>query len=81
MGIFMHDFGAFLHRGIRCKHRVDRVLGFLSGRPNWLPPPLHPQASVAPLWFQWGGGGGTHSLEGEGAGGAHSEEGTDSLVL
>jgi hypothetical protein len=29
-------------------HRVDRVSGFLYRRPNWLPPPSQPQASVAP---------------------------------
>ena len=29
-------------------HRVDRVPGFLSSRPNWVCPPRHPQASVAP---------------------------------
>ncbi len=27
---------------------VHRVSGFLSSRPNWLPSPPHPQASVAP---------------------------------
>ncbi len=27
---------------------VYRVPGFLSSRPNWLSPPSHPQASVAP---------------------------------
>jgi hypothetical protein len=53
-------------------HRVDRVPGFLSGRPNWLPPPPHPQASVAPPPFGSGG---------EGGGGAISDEGTDTLVL
>ncbi len=30
------------------QHRAYRVPGFLSSRPNWLPPPLHPQAGVAP---------------------------------
>jgi hypothetical protein len=53
--------------------------GFLSSRPNWLPRPLTPQASVAPpLCFQRGG---THSLVGEGAGGANSDEGSATLVL
>ncbi len=42
------------------------VPGFLSSRPNWLPPPPHPQACVAPLWFL----GGTHSLAGEVGGGS-----------
>jgi hypothetical protein len=40
------------------KQRVYRVPGFLSSRPNWLPPPPHPQSSI---WFP-GGGGGVHSL-------------------
>ncbi len=35
-------------------YRVYRVPGFLSSRPNWVPPP-HMQASVAPpLWVQGG---------------------------
>ncbi len=46
--------------------RVDRVPGFLSSRPNWLLPPLHRLASVAPPPFGSGGGGGAHSLAGEG---------------
>jgi hypothetical protein len=32
-------------------HRVNR-LGFLSSHPNWDPPPLKPQMSVSPLWYQ-----------------------------
>ncbi len=37
------------------EHRVFRVPGFLSSRPNWVPPSRHPQASVAPpLWVQGG---------------------------
>jgi hypothetical protein len=32
------------HRG----QRVYRVPGLLSSRPNWVPPPPHPQESVAP---------------------------------
>jgi hypothetical protein len=48
-------------------HRVDRVLGFFSSRPNWNPPLPHPQASVfPPLWFR---GEGTDSLAGEVVGG------------
>jgi hypothetical protein len=46
--------------------RQDRVPGFLSSRPNWLPPPPHPQASVAPAFGSRGGG--THSLPGDGGG-------------
>jgi hypothetical protein len=37
-------------------HSVHRVPGFLSSRTNWLPQPPLPQASVAPPWFQGGGG-------------------------
>jgi hypothetical protein len=48
--------------------------GFLSSRPNWLPPPSYPHTSVAPPLF-WFGGRGGHSLAGEGAGGANSDEG------
>ncbi len=39
-------------------HRVYRVPGFLSSRPNWLPPPPHPPALLK--------GEGRHSLAGEG---------------
>jgi hypothetical protein len=48
-------------------HRLFRVQAFLSGRPNWVPPPRHPQGSVAPPHFgskgentlvRGGGGGG-----------------------
>ncbi len=35
-------------------HRVDRLLGVFSSRPNWDSPPPPPPASVSPpLWF-WG---------------------------
>ncbi len=48
-----------------------RVPGFLSSRPVWLPPPPHPQASVASPFGSkvGGGGGGTNSVAGVGAGG------------
>ncbi len=36
---------------IRYCHRVDRALGFFSNRPNWDPPPPHPQASESPSLF------------------------------
>jgi hypothetical protein len=39
-------------------HRVDRVPGLLSSRPNWLPPPSYPLASVAPHLLVPEGGGG-----------------------
>ncbi len=76
----MCSFGTYdteAHVEVRNCHKVYRVPGFLSSLQNWLPPPPHPQASVAPLWFQ----GGTHSLAGERVGGANSDEGTDNLVL
>jgi hypothetical protein len=46
-------------------------------RPNWLPPPPLPQASVSPLEPK----GGQHLLVGEGAGGAHSDDWRESLAL
>jgi hypothetical protein len=58
------------------RHRVDRVSRFLFSRPNWVRPLPHPQASVSPLWF---GGGGVHSLAGEGVGGPKSDERTDTV--
>ncbi len=57
------------------------MLGFFSSSPNWFghPPPLHPQASVPPPFFGYGGG--THSLAERGWGGPNSDDGTDSVVL
>jgi hypothetical protein len=58
------------------QHRVesvDRVPGFLSSRPNWIPRPLTRKRVLLPLWFQGG-----DTLR---AGGANSDEGTDILVL
>ncbi len=49
-------------------HRIDTESGFHSSLPNRLPPPPHPQASVALPPLVPGGGGGAHSLAGEGAG-------------
>jgi hypothetical protein len=58
-------------------HRVGRVPSFLSSRPNWVRPPSHPQASVAPpLWLR----GGHTRLRERGLGGPNSDEGTDALV-
>jgi hypothetical protein len=59
-------------------HRIDRVPGFLSSRPNRLPHPLTRKRVLPP---PFGSGGGTHSLAGEGAGIANSDEGTDTLAL
>jgi hypothetical protein len=52
-------------------HRVNRVLGFLSSRPNWVPHTLTSRRS---------GGGGT-LVAGEWAGDPNSDEGTDTVVL
>jgi hypothetical protein len=67
-------------------HRVDRVLGFFSGRPNWDPPPppptSHPLASVSYPPLVPVEGGVTHSLAGEGVGESSLDEGTgtDTMV-
>jgi hypothetical protein len=67
-------------RKVLCHHRVDIVPGFLSSRPNWLPPPLHPQASVAPPplvprgWDTLAGGRG-------GRGSQFGRKWTDTMVL
>ncbi len=55
------------------EHRVDRVPGFLSSRPNWLPRPLTSKR------VQVQGGGHTRLRE-RGGGGANSDEWTDTLV-
>ncbi len=56
-------------------HRVDRVLGFFSSRPNWDLP--HPQASVSPPLIPKGGG---HSRLRERVWvGPNSDEGTTSV--
>jgi hypothetical protein len=61
-------------------HRIYRVPGFLSSRPNWLlPPPHQPTSGTPPPLVPRGGG--AHSLAEEGAEGANSVEGTDTLVL
>ncbi len=50
-------------------------------RPNWLHLLPHQQASVSPLSIWFRGGGGIHSLAGEGAGEANTDEGTDTLIV
>ncbi len=52
--------------------------GILSSRPNWIPPPPHPQGNVAPPPFgsKW-----ETLARGEGVGGHNADEGTDTLVL
>jgi hypothetical protein len=67
----------------RSSHRVDRRLGFFSSRPNWDPPPPHPQANVSPPPLVPGGGGGGNTLAcRRGAWrGPNSDEGTDTVVL
>ncbi len=59
------------------RHRVDRVLGLFSNRPNWDFPtsPPHPLASVSSPSF---GPGGVHTrLRERGCGGPNSDKGTD----
>ncbi len=55
-------------------HREDGVLSFFSSRPNWDPPtPSHAGEVYPPtLWFVPGGGG-AHSLAGEGVEGHNSD--------
>ena len=52
--LFIHTVCTTHGHTIGYDHRVDSVPGFLYSRPNWVRPPPHPQASVAPppLWFQ-----------------------------
>ncbi len=54
--------------------------GFLSSRPNWVPPLHRPHWSIAPPPFG-SKGGGTQSLTGEEVQGPVSDEGTDTLIL
>ncbi len=62
----------------RVTHRVYGVPGFLSSRPNWLPPPHHQQASVA---YPFGSKGGRHTrLRERGRGGGQIGR-RDTLVL
>jgi hypothetical protein len=62
-----------------CIHRVDRVLGIFSSRPNWDSPNPLTRRRVGSPSFGSGGGRGTHSLAGEGVGGPNSDEGTDTV--
>jgi hypothetical protein len=63
------------------KDRVDRVPGFLSSRPKLgLPAPSAAGECCHPPLVP-GGGGGTHSIAGEGVGGLNSDEETDTVVL
>ncbi len=57
-----------------CGHRVDRVLSFLSSRPNWdSTTPSHAGECVPPQWFR---GEGTLACgRGEGAGGSQFQRG------
>jgi hypothetical protein len=65
---------------LRWEHRVDRVLGLFSSRPNWdshTPSPAG-ECVFPPIWFR---GRGTRSLAGEGVEGPNSDEGTDALGI
>jgi hypothetical protein len=59
-------------------HRVDRVLGFFSSRPDWNPfTPLTRRRVCPPLWFR---GKGKHTrLREREWGSPNSDEGTDTL--
>jgi hypothetical protein len=60
------------------RHRVDRVLGFFSNRPNWDSPtsPPHQLASVSSPSFVSGWGGGGYTLAcGRGCGGSQFRRG------
>jgi hypothetical protein len=70
----------FVSGGNSDHHRVDRVLSFLSSRPNWASPPPHTQASVYPSPLVPRGGGQTRLRE-RGWGSPNSNEGTDTVVL
>jgi hypothetical protein len=59
---------------------IHRVQGFLFSRPNWVPPPTHPQGSVAPPSFGTKGGETLACWVGS-AGGPNHDEGTDTLAL
>jgi len=61
-------------------HRVDRVLGFFSSRPNWDSLTPSPPGECVPPSFG-SGGGGTRSLAGVGVVGPNSDEGTYTVVL
>ncbi len=75
LSTYMHKYGNFVY------FSSLSPLSFLSSRPNWDPPPPHPQASVyppPPMWFQ---GKGTLAC-GKGWGvGPNFNEGTDNVVL
>ncbi len=59
-------------------HWVDRVLGFISNRPNW---DIHPLTRKRVYPTPFGSGGGGHTRLRERVGGPNSDEGTDNVVL
>ncbi len=75
------DYSCTLNQQYAVDHKVDRVLGFSSSRPNWDPPPPQPAGEFgSPPPPPWVPGGGTHLLGGQGLGGPNTDEGTDTLV-
>ncbi len=62
--------------GVGGGHRVYRVPGFLSSQLDWVPPPSHPQGSVASLPLGPRGGDILACWEG---GGPNSDEGIGTL--
>ncbi len=77
--LFIHTVCTTHGHTIGYDHRVYSVPGFLYSRPNWVRPPPHPQASVAPPPLVPEGGDGTHSLAGEVVGGPNSDDKRESL--
>jgi hypothetical protein len=61
------------------EHRIDRVLGFFSSRPNG--DPLTRRQVCVPPFGSGREGGATHLLAGEGEGGLNSDEVTDTVLL
>ncbi len=61
-------------------HRVYRVPGFLSSRPDWVHPPPQPLTRKR-VFLPPGSKGETNSLAGDAVGEPSSDEGTDTQVL
>jgi hypothetical protein len=62
------------------QHRVDRVLGFFSSRPNWDPPTPSPADECVPHFGSAFSGEG-HTACGRGFQTPNSDEGIDAVVL
>jgi hypothetical protein len=74
--VLVMSYTCFPFQGVAAVHRVDRVLSFLSSRPNCelgLPDPLNAGVVYPPPLV--GGGEGAHSLPRKGGGGAQFQRG------